>query len=233
MKPRILLNMAYDVHNNRECHILIESYARRVLDAGALPVLMPTVEDDSMIREYLAMSHGVLFIGGKDYLPECYGQKPHPETSLARLRPMFDLRAGKLALETDLPILGICAGCQLLAILHHGMLIQHLFNAKEVHTGGKIHEAVVLNSGWFAKAIGKMIGEPFKVNSFHHQAADPDHPGEGLLISGRAFDGSVEAVERPGSRMVLGVQFHPERMDDLGPKIFQLLVSEAEKRLHS
>ena len=41
-----------------------------------------------------------------------------------------------------------------------------------------------------------------------------------MRITARAFDGSVECIELAGERMVLGVQFHPERMDDLAPRIF-------------
>ena len=59
--------------------------------------------------------------------------------------------------------------------------------------------------------------------------ADPEHLGEGIRITAVAFDGTVEAVEMPGLRMVLGVQFHPERMDDLGPGFFALLADEARR----
>ena len=50
-----------------------------------------------------------------------------------------------------------------------------------------------------------------------------------MRITARAFDGSVEGIELAGERMVLGVQFHPERMDDLGPGFFSLLADEARK----
>ena len=67
------------------------------------------------------------------------------------------------------------------------------------------------------------------VNSFHHQAVDKNFVGKNLQITAEAFDGTVEALEVPGDRMVLGVQFHPERMDDLAPGIFNLLIEEARK----
>ena len=144
------------------------------------------------------------------------------------MRPHFDIAFGEAVMRKNIPVLGICAGCQLLNIITGGKLIQHLPNA-EKHTGGMIHEAVVTKSGFFAEAIGKAPGEKLMVNSFHHQALDPEHLGNGLEIAAVAFDGTVEAVEMPGKRMVLGVQFHPERMDDLAPEIFGLLVKEARK----
>ena len=82
--------------------------------------------------------------------------------------------------------------------------------------------------GYFAQALDKHPGDEIIVNSFHHQAADPEHLGEGLRVTAVSYDGFVEAIERPGERMVLGVQFHPERMDDLAPLLFGQLVRQAD-----
>ena len=83
--------------------------------------------------------------------------------------------------------------------------------------------------GFFARALGRHPGDEIVVNSFHHQVVDPGHLGAGMVVSGEAHDGTVEAIEMPGERLVLGVQFHPERMDDLGPLFFGQLVEEAER----
>ena len=91
------------------------------------------------------------------------------------------------------------------------------------------HQAQIECDGFFSRALGKSAGDKLTVNSYHHQALSPAALGAGLKITARAFDGSIEAVELNGSRMVLGVQFHPERMDDIGPSIFSLLKDEAEK----
>lgn len=225
--PRILLNMAVDVVNNRECEVLISQYAERVSDSGAVPLLMPSIEKPELIGSLLDIADGVLLIGGKDYDPRSYGETPHPETAMTRRRPHFDLAFAAAALRRDLPILGICAGCQLLNIVTGGKLIQHLDNAPEHRF--TTHEAKVTGPGSFSRALGLPPGSTLTVNSFHHQAIDPEHLGTGLRITGRAFDGTIEAVEMPGPRMVLGVQFHPERMDDIGPAFFSLLREEAEK----
>ena len=82
--------------------------------------------------------------------------------------------------------------------------------------------------GFFGRAVGAAVGDSLTVNSFHHQAADPEHLGEGLKVTAVSYDGFVEAIERCGDRMVLGVQFHPERMDDLAPLLFGQLVAQAE-----
>lgn len=226
-RPVILLNMAVEVINGRECDVLISRYAERVSAAGAVPMLTPSIECRDNLDPLLALADGVLLIGGKDYHPSYYGCRPAPETDLGRLRPHFDIAFGAAVMQCSMPVLGICGGCQLLAILGGGRLIQHLPNAGQ-HTGGATHAAVIAEDGYLARALALAPGEEFTVNSFHHQAVDPERPG-GFRITARAFDGSVEAVEQPGGRMVLGVQFHPERMDDLGPRIFSLLRDEAAR----
>ena len=226
--PRILLNMAVDVVNNRECEVLISQYADRVSDSGAIPMLMPSIEKKELIESLLDIADGVILIGGKDYDPRLFGEKPHPETNLSRKRPHFDFAFATAALRRDVPILGICAGCQLLNIITGGNLIQHLDNTPEHRF--TTHGATVTDSGFFSRALGLAPGSALTVNSFHHQAVDPDRLGTGIRITGRAFDGTVEAIELPGPRMVLGVQFHPERMDDIGPSFFSLIREEARSR---
>ena len=109
-----------------------------------------------------------------------------------------------------------------------GKLIQHLDNA-EKHTKGVFHAATVTAPGAFGRALGGGVGSRVTVNSFHHQSVDPEHLGAGICVTAVAFDGSVEAIEMPGPRMVLGVQFHPERMDELGSGFFAHLAEEARK----
>lgn len=228
-RPVIALNMAMSVINDREVHYLIDSYAERVWQAGGEPSCVPTLLHNGYCQCVLEKAQGVLLIGGKDYPPSFYGEEPHPKTDLTRIRPSFDMEFGQAALHTALPVLGICAGFQLLNILHGGKLFQHLPNADEAHKGGAFHKAEITQEGWMSKALSLKKGEFFTVNSFHHQAVTQEYLGQGLLISSLAFDGTVESLERPGERMVLGVQFHPERMDDLGPMLFSTLVEEAKK----
>ena len=226
--PRILLNMAVGELNGREVEYLNSEYAWRVSSAGAVPILCPSIEKPELVESLLDVADGVLMIGGKDYDPRFYGEAPHPETAMTRKRPEFDFLFARAALRRELPILGICAGCQLLNIVTGGKLIQHLDDA-EKHTKGVFHAAAVTAPGFFGRALGAAVGTQVTVNSYHHQAVDPGHLGEGMRITALAFDGTIEAIELPGPRMVLGVQFHPERMDDLGPGFFALLADEARK----
>ena len=226
--PVILLNMAVDVINARENDVIISQYAQRVSDSGAVPMLIPSIEKEENIETLLDLADGVLLIGGRDYDPKEYGEELHPMTGTNRLRPHFDIAFGKAVLKRDMPVLGICAGCQLLNIITGGKLIQHLDNA-ESHRQGAIHSAKIVSDGFFARAVNGKTGDELTVNSYHHQALNPEYTGKNIKVTAVAFDGSIEAVEIPGERMVLGVQFHPERMDDIGPGFFNLLKEEAEK----
>jgi putative glutamine amidotransferase len=75
--------------------------------------------------------------------------------------------------------------------------------------------------------LSSIVGQKsIAVNSLHHQAirAVP----EGLVVSAHAADGTIEAIESPGHRFVLGVQWHPERMspsDSASCAIFKAFVS--------
>ncbi|MBR7105208.1 MAG: gamma-glutamyl-gamma-aminobutyrate hydrolase family protein [Lentisphaeria bacterium] len=223
--PVILLNMAVDVINGRENEVLISQYAQRVSDSGAVPMLMPSIERPEMMETLLDLADGVILIGGRDYDAREFGEEPHPEAGRNRLRPHCDIVFARLALARPIPILGICAGCQLLNIVTGGKLIQHLPNVDEHRF--TTHTARVTADGYFARAVGAAPGSGLTVNSFHHQAVHPGALGRGIRVTAEAFDGSIEAVELEGSRMVLGVQFHPERMDELAPGFFNLLKEEA------
>lgn len=221
--PLILMNMTVAVVNNRENDVQISQYSQRVVDAGGIPMLMPSIEDGEVFAALLDAADGCVLIGGPDYDPALYGEKPHPETAMTRLRPTCDLAFCRELLKRDLPVLGICAGCQLLNIAAGGKLVQHVEKHRDT-----THMARVTADGFFARALDRRPGDEITVNSFHHQVVDPAHLGAGLVVSAEAYDGTVEAIEAPGSRMVLGVQFHPERMDDLAPLFFGQLVQQAD-----
>ena len=97
--PRILLNVLVKTVDDHECEVLISQYARRLSDAGAAPMLAPAIEKPEIIETLLDAADGVLLIGGPDYDPRDYGEKPHPETSMTRLRPHFDIAFAGAALR--------------------------------------------------------------------------------------------------------------------------------------
>lgn len=233
-RPLIALNMLCVDRNGYECNSQICTYAERVHAAGGIPLMLPVIEDPALMDEYLALARGVVLIGGPDYPAAFFGEEPVPEAGLDRLRPEFDLIFGRKVLAGNLPVLGVCAGCQLLAIAAGGKLIQHLPNADTHHRGGKFHTSTLIRDGAFARTLGLKPGGEFTVNSYHHQAVAPGIEEHGFAVTARAFDGTIEVIEQGnadgiGGRMVMGVQFHPERMDDFGPLLFGALVEAARR----
>jgi len=170
----------------------------------------------------LADAAGLLLTGGGDVAPRRYGREPHPRLgAVDDERDEFELALASEAVRRDLPVLAICRGLQVLVVACGGTLWQDLPSELPGSVGhgrgagpalarerGR-HRVSLLAGSVAAVAAGAV---EFEVNSSHHQAAQVI--GGGVVISGWAPDGVVEAVEIPGARFVLGVQWHPEDLLD-------------------
>src|SRR5436190_4101149 len=98
-------------------------YARALEEVGIEPILMAPPEQRSL-REVGV--DGLLISGGTDLDPALYGQERAPETELPdRRRDRMERRLLREALNIDMPVLGICRGCQVLNVFHGGTLMQH------------------------------------------------------------------------------------------------------------
>lgn len=217
-RPLIGLNVNHDAcpASGRDRYLLPAAYADRVWAAGGRPVLLPCVDArPEELAQMLAGLEGVLFIGGKDYPPELYGESSLAQTELmAERRTQADLAWVRAALAAELPILGICAGEQLFNLAAGGGLISHLPTAathvRLSDSQDSAHEIEIDAEGILAGLFGR---GRIRVNSSHHQAVNPARLGRGWRVTARAADGVVEAIEGAG-RFQLGVQWHPERIDD-------------------
>ncbi|HEY6761690.1 MAG TPA: sigma-70 family RNA polymerase sigma factor [Baekduia sp.] len=156
-----------------------------------------------------------LVLGGSetDVHPSLYGEPIGPYTYNTDLtRHLRDLAALRHALTTNLPVLGVCSGTQLLNILHGGTLHQHLPASGFDALDHRDAHGVATGDGSLAR---RLLGTAPDVVSEHHQAVD--RLGAGLRVTSTAADGLIEALEVPGHRFALGVQWHPERCAD-GPE---------------
>jgi putative glutamine amidotransferase len=200
------------------------SYVGAVEDAGGRPVILPPIDEG--VDEILDALHGIMFSGGADIDPKLYGADRHPETSGVRPdRDRSETELMKGALDRGIPMLAICRGMQLLNVVRGGDLEQHL---PEV-TGDDAHKQA---PGVFTRhevdvhpdsRLAAVLGNRSSVASHHHQA--PARLGRGLQAAARASDGTIEAVEDPAARMVIGVLWHPEESEDRA--LFEALVHEA------
>lgn len=170
--------------------------------------------------------------GGADINPALYGQQPIPETDGPpdKERDLMEIQLIKAALETDLPMLCICRGMQMLSVVHGGDLNQHIpeYTVHRVkpppgHRHEMVHSIRVAPGTKLAEILGV---EQHPVNSRHHQAVN--HVGKYLNVSARAPDNVIEAIERPDKRFVIGCQWHPEESVRTSPgdrRIFEEFAS--------
>ncbi len=193
-----------------------DDYARCVEAAGAEAVAF----DCSSFRsiEALPPAQGLVVTAGVDIDPALYGQARSER--VAEVDPERDRVEGALtrhALDANLPLFAICRGFQLLNVVLGGDLVQHL-EQREPHRARRGEDGVSIASGWHEVAVRPRSllaaatgAEYLQVNSRHHQAVVPGGLGSDVLATGMAPDGVVEAIEVPGHRWALGVQWHPER----------------------
>jgi putative glutamine amidotransferase len=182
---------------------------------------------------------GVLFTGGGDVDPARYGDVRHPNTNEPdAARDAFEITLAKLALETDTPLLAVCRGIQVINVAAGGTLLQDIPAQVNQPHGHQIdspsyalaHEVWVTPGTELARVMQEELkdGEVLQVNSRHHQAVGKT--AEGFTISATAPDGVVEAIERPGARFCVAVQWHPENFWRTGEfrSLFEEFVKAAE-----
>jgi putative glutamine amidotransferase len=225
-KSVIGLSMNYmQLGSYHQFHIR-DKYIDAVYNNGGLPLPVPCLTDEQALQQYINMIDGLIIIGGMDYPPEMYGQEVHPKADIMHeRRATSDPMLVDLILKTNKPVLGICAGMQLLNICRGGKLIQHLEQVDN-HYGEKYHEITLSESRWLSQIVP---GKNIFVNSNHHQGIDPNCVGKGFKVVATTADGVVEAMELEGEQLVLAIQWHPERISDLGHRkhIFEFFIGKA------
>jgi gamma-glutamyl-gamma-aminobutyrate hydrolase PuuD len=194
---------------DHEAVLLPRTYPDVVIAAGGVPVLLPPVPESAAAVDRL---DAVVLAGGPDVDPDRYGAAPHPRTGEPRPeRDAAELAVLHQALERGIPVLGVCRGAQILNVGLGGTLVQHVPDAVG-HSGhnpspgvfGAV--SVTLEPG---SRVGDAVGASATVLCHHHQAID--RLADGLVVTGRAADGTIEAVELDRAPFVVGVQWHPEQ----------------------
>lgn len=152
---------------------------------------------------------GFLIPGGKDVDPLQYNEAQRYELTLEEQnRTDFELVLLKEAIRRNKPVLGICYGMQVINLFFNGSLYQDIQSQKK---GALDHR-----KGLHALAVNPnpfLASGNFDVNSSHHQAVKDI--GKGLIPFAYADDGIVEGLYLGGYIFLLGVQWHPERMDNV------------------
>ncbi len=194
------------------------AYIRYLEKAQCVQVLLPTLENLQKIPFLISKLDGLLLTGGDDVYSESYGEKVMEGSwRIDVQRTHYEIALIKEAILQEKPILGICRGCQMLNVALGGTLYQDIPNQIPQH----IQHQSTQKPKWQTHPIKiepgsllhKIIGETeITVNSSHHQAIKD--VAQGLRVTARAADNVVEAVELDTARFILGVQWHPEEMQN-------------------
>ena len=193
-----------------------ESIVNQLRDAGMDAILLPPEGSQALVDWVLQNCDGVVITGGAfDIDPKWYGQAQQGRLDMVdEGRTQLEKTLAKGAIEQDLPLLGLCGGMQVLAVVSGGTLIQdiatHDPNALEHEQPtdpASTWHTVQLDSARWQEWFGQ---EEIQVNSTHHQAIDDF--GRCTPV-GRAPDGIVEAIELAELTFCVGVQWHPELVD--------------------
>jgi putative glutamine amidotransferase len=221
---------------DQEALLLPRSYALAVQRAGALALMLaadPVLTDDCV--QVLDLIDGLMLVGGADIDPASYGEQAHPQTAdTVPERDAFEMALIRGAIERDMPVLGICRGMQLLNVALGGSLLQHLPERFGHHEHRRVvgsfdgadHDVVLVEGSLAAGSAGELR---HATKSHHHQGIN--RLGDGLVVSGfSVMDDLPEAIELPGRRFVLGVQWHPEA-DEASP-IIESLVRAASQTMN-
>jgi putative glutamine amidotransferase len=194
------------------------NYVQAVEAAGGSVLVVPPRQGEAAMAQFVALADCILLPGGGDLDPAHFGEEALPANG--RVEPdvdAVDLYLARHALRNGIPVLGICRGCQVLAVAAGGKLIQDLpsqwpqprllQHSQQAPRWHASHQVAIEPDSLLAAILGETT---LRVNSFHHQAVRS--VPEGVRITARAADGVSEAIEFPGHPWALGVQWHPEGM---------------------
>lgn len=216
---------------------LRERYYKQVVEAGGVPVIIPPVADTAVIINTLQHLDGLILTGGGDHNPLWMGEEPSPRLhNINRERDLAELMLVRLAFNRQIPMLGICRGIQTLAIALGGKveqdIEQQVKHSQDADRSEPTHSVSLVKGSTLYNIYGS---ERIMVNSFHHQAVS--QPGKRFRVIARSADNIIEAIESSEYKSILGVQWHPEWLEEDGQKIFRWLVEQASefgvaKQLH-
>jgi putative glutamine amidotransferase len=227
-----LIGITSDVYFNeesrppRETFILDSTNVRTLRAFGATPVLLPP--EPACVPAYLELCDGLIVSGGgyQFQVPQLFR---HDGTEPAEKERRFLFEAALLrgAIERNLPVLAECGGFQVLNHVTGGELVVVLADARPEwaqHLGPAanqgVHPVRVRPGTLLARSAGV---EGFTTNSLHRQGVVKT--GAAALACATTDDGIVEAIEVPGQRFCLGMQWHPEFLiDEAERRIFQAFV---------
>lgn len=214
---------------------LNEAYVQAVIRAGGIPLLIPVGLQENTLPELFQKLDGIVFTGGGDIDPEIYNGTPFNNLDgVDKRRDALEIALVKAVIEKKMPFLGICRGFEIVNVALGGTLYTDLGeqfpNALPHSTPSNIprshlaHKVNVEKGSPLAAILGS---ETTGVNSLHHQGIK--QLSSSLVPTAYATDGLVEGWVLPNHPFGLGIQWHPEELQELAPMrgLFQALIKAA------
>jgi len=186
-------------------------YSHAVSQAGGVALQVPPVAQSvESASELVSRFDGVIIQGGGDIDPSLYGQTKISNKiyGISTEHDSLEIAIVRAAITQNKPVLAICRGMQILNVALGGTLHQDLgeiLEDGEAHWN-TYHEILLTSGSRVARAM--KTTSPKRSHSFHHQALD--RVANDLIVTGRAEDSTVEAVEHKSAHWIVGVQWHPE-----------------------
>ena len=216
-----------------------KGYYQKVVEAGGVPVIVPPVTDPHVIINTLDRIDALILSGGGDYNPLWAGEEPSPLLhGINAERDQAELMITRLAYNRQIPMLGICRGIQTLAMALGGKVFQDISDratkkhSQDADRSEPTHTVTIEKDSILYRIYSEaqqcsMFNHQSSifVNSFHHQAVSDT--GAKFRVTARSTDGIIEAMESTEYKPVMGVQWHPECLENGNP-LFQWLVEEAQ-----
>lgn len=218
----------------QEQHRLGDKYVQAIIRAGGIPVILPCCEDPSVMEAMADRLDGVLLSGGGDVDPAVYGQRANGHLgTVSPRRDAAEIALAKYIIEkTDKPLLGICRGVQVMNVAMGGTLHIDLPDAgKLCHSLTMYPRHMTTHQVDVVKGtkLSEIMQDADRVNSFHHEAVDA--LAECFVVTAKSVpDDVIEAIEVPGDRFVVGVQWHPEELitREEAARLFRTFVEKAK-----
>lgn len=204
-------------------------YYQSVVAAGGVPVVIPPVADKHVIVNTLEHIDALILSGGGDINPLWAGEEPSPKLhGINQERDLPELLIARLAYNRQIPMLGICRGIQTLATAFGGKVAQDISDvatikhSQDADRSEPTHSVIIDE---YSSLFDIYKSTKVMVNSFHHQAVA--EAGDKFRVIAKSPDGIIEAMESSEFKSILGVQWHPECLEE-GLPLFQWLVNEAK-----
>lgn len=229
-KPRIAVIMDENTSGDGTRYETAKTYFVAIQRAGGLPFGIPYIPE--MVEPVVEEFDGFVSVGGSIRFPRGWyiaGEESRYPSS-ERLEVEQALMRGFL--EREKPVLGICNGMQMLACLHGARMVHEIRKSGPhilPHDDRATMHTVKIVPGTM---LSRILNTPLLEVNSRHQEAVVEASGP-AVISARAPDGVIEAVEIPSRRFAIGVQWHPEAFatqDNPGNRLFSAFVQAAQQR---